>query len=224
MSSTRTTKKQEPTLAERLAAPFPTADIEWRVSRAGKKDGRVWAQVVAYVTARAIMERLDEVFGLDGWKEEFRAGPAGGVICRIHFRMGEEWLWREDGAENTDFESVKGGLSNARKRAAAALGIGRYLYRIGDSWAEVHGRGEYYGRTKEGEAFRWDPPVLPAFALPEIERGNGQKASNRNVPRSSANGQNSTKKAPARRKSTKKDTNRVAAGPGLQALQNAGRA
>lgn len=142
MSSTATTRKRTapkraPALTEQLAAPFPAADIEWRVARAGTKNGRVWAQVLAYITARAIMERLDDVFGVEGWKEEFRAGPAGGVICRIYFRVGDEWLWREDGAENSDIESVKGGLSNARKRAAAALGVGRYLYRLDETWADV---------------------------------------------------------------------------------------
>ncbi|MEM6327698.1 MAG: Rad52/Rad22 family DNA repair protein, partial [Bacteroidota bacterium] len=111
----------------RLAAPFPAHDVEWKpgATTRDKKKGLA----MAYITARAVQDRLDEVFGPGGWKNEFREGPSGGVICRIWFTNDDgEWVWREDGADNTDVEAVKGGLSNAMKRAGAALGIGRYLY------------------------------------------------------------------------------------------------
>ena len=55
----------EPNLA-RLRDPFAPEDIEWRVQQAGEKNGRPWARVLAYVTNRAIMERLDEVVGPEG--------------------------------------------------------------------------------------------------------------------------------------------------------------
>lgn len=154
----------------RLTEPFPAGDVEWRVSRTGKNNNGVWAKVLAYITARAIHERLDEVFGPGGWKNEFREGPSGGVICRIYFRGdGGEWVWREDGAENTDIEAVKGGLSSAMKRAGAVLGIGRYLYHLDEGWANVHDDGDRYGRLpkdKGGDSFHWDPPALPEWALP----------------------------------------------------------
>lgn len=155
---------------KRLTEPFAPQDIEWRVGRAGKNAKGVWATVLAYITARAIQERLDEVFGPGGWKNEFRDGPKGGVICRIYFRNDEgEWVWREDGAENTDVEAVKGGLSGAMKRAGSALGIGRYLYRLDEGWANIHAKGANYQSANEKKgipAFRWDPPDLPAWALP----------------------------------------------------------
>jgi hypothetical protein len=152
---------------ERLAEPFDEEDIEWRVGRAGKKGNKIWAKVLAYITARAIMDRLDEVFGVAGWKEEFREGPDGGVICRIYFKDDNgEWIWREDGADNTDIESVKGGLSSARKRAGAALGIGRYLYQLEEGFAEIDDNGPFMGVTKEKQYFRYFPPALPKWALP----------------------------------------------------------
>lgn len=42
-----------------------------------------------------------------------------------------------DGAENTDIEPVKGGLSDAYKRAAVKWGIGRYLYDMEAAWVDV---------------------------------------------------------------------------------------
>lgn len=48
-------------------APFNPEDIEWRIQQSGKtRDGKVWAMVLAYVTNRAIMKRLDDVCGKAG--------------------------------------------------------------------------------------------------------------------------------------------------------------
>ena len=68
---------------ERLKDPFPASDVEWRIARSGEKDGRVWAMCLAYITNRAIMERLDEVVGPDRWENEFGAAPGGGIVCGI---------------------------------------------------------------------------------------------------------------------------------------------
>jgi hypothetical protein len=156
-------------LAEQLGEPFPAEDVEWRVGQAGKKGEGVWAKVLAYVTNRAIQERLDAVMGPVNWRNEFREGPGGGVLCGLSVRWAEEWVTKWDGAENTNFESVKGGLSGAMKRAAVQWGIGRYLYNLPEGWANVHGGGRHYqGANKEKgtPAFKWDPPPLPAWALP----------------------------------------------------------
>ncbi len=53
--------------------PFSPEDIEWRIQQSGKtRDGKVWAMVLAYVTNRAIMKRLDDVCGKAGWRNEYR--------------------------------------------------------------------------------------------------------------------------------------------------------
>jgi hypothetical protein len=155
----------------RLRDPFAPEDIEWRVQQAGEKNGKPWARVLAYVTNRAIMDRLDEVVGPANWRNEYREGPSGGVLCGLSIRVTREdgtaeWVTKWDGAENTDVEPVKGGLSNAMKRAAVHFGVGRYLYGLEEGWARVHDAGEHFARTKEGKSFRWDPPALPEWALP----------------------------------------------------------
>jgi hypothetical protein len=155
----------------RLRDPFAPEDIEWRLQQAGEKNGKIWGKVLAYITNRAIMDRLDEVVGPDNWQNEYREGPAGGVVCGISIRVrlpdgSAEWVTKWDGAENTDVEPVKGGLSNAMKRAAVQWGIGRYLYRLEEGWANVHDGGQLSGKTRDGKWFRWDPPALPDWALP----------------------------------------------------------
>jgi hypothetical protein len=149
-----------------LGECFAADEIEWRLQQAGEKNGRVWAICVPYVTNRAIQTRLDDVAGPARWKNEFARGPEGGVLCGLSIRTGGEWVTKWDGAENTDIEGVKGGLSGAMKRAAVQWGIGRYLYALDESFAHVHEGGKLRGKTKDGKSLRWDPPRLPDWALP----------------------------------------------------------
>lgn len=151
---------------EALKAPFPAEDIEWRLQSCGKKGDKIWALCLAYVTNRAIMARLDEVLTPAGWQNKFDAGPHGGVICGISVKVDGEWITKWDGAENTQVEAIKGGLSDSMKRAGYQWGIGRYLYKLEEGFAEVCERGKYRGTTKEKVSFRWNPPALPAWALP----------------------------------------------------------
>jgi|GEM_PF-3341392 len=150
-----------------LAAPFREDELEFRVQSAGESNGRVWAICLCYVTARAIMNRLDEVCGPENWWDHFTASPGGGVLCGITIRLpdGRE-LTKWDGSGATDVEAEKGILSGALKRAAVKFGIGRYLYSLEETFAQVHEQGRFRGKTKDGKSFRWDPPPLPTWALP----------------------------------------------------------
>ena len=147
-----------------LQGNFPENDLEWRVQTAGEKQGRVWALCVPYITNRAIQQRLDDVVGPERWKNEFKPGPDGGVLCGISIRVGDEWVTKWDGAENTDIEPVKGGLSGSMKRAAVMWGLGRTLYLLDEMFAEVNENGKHRGKTRDGTSFRWNPPKLPAWA------------------------------------------------------------
>lgn len=161
---------------KKLADPFPVHEIEWRVSRAGKKsNGDLWAKILAYVTNRAIMERLDEVCGPGGWKNEFKEWQGHeAVMCGLSIKIDNEWVTKWDAAENTDFEAVKGGVSGSQKRAAVQWGIGRYLYQLEETWAQVSEHGTFAGQyvdKKTGEKlfFKFDPPALPDWAVPKAE-------------------------------------------------------
>ena len=168
----------------RLTDPFDPADIEWRVQMAGKtKSGNgMYAILVPYVTNRAIQQRLDDVCTPVGWRNEYIYPTEKSVICGISILCPGEvpstkfWLTKWDGAEETNIEAVKGGLSGAMKRAAIQWGIGRYLYKLEsaivtpqldkpqamDGWImtkiKLEGRDQrvYYKR-----------PTLPAFARPK---------------------------------------------------------
>ncbi len=158
---------------KKLHEPFLAGDIEWRVQSAGVTSDKTWAKVLAYVQARAIFERLDEVCGSANWQLEVKQID-GGFLAGIGIRHYGEWIWKWDGAQNTDIESLKGGISGAVKRAGVPWGIGRYLYNLRVAYADITPNGEYYqSKDKKGkyDAFKWNPPKLPVWALPEVIKG-----------------------------------------------------
>ena len=165
----------------KLKEPFPAEDIEWRLQSCGSGSKGIWAICLAYVSNRAIMNRLDEVVGPENWKNEFDRAPDGGVLCGISIKIGDEWVTKYDGAENTQVEAIKGGLSGSMKRAAVQWGIGRYLYNLEEEFATILPKdskeSSLRGKTKDGQEFKWLPPKLSAWALPG---GSGKPDSKKN--------------------------------------------
>lgn len=163
---------------KKLAEPFPATDIEWRIQSSGMSDTKgPWAKVLAYVTNRAIMERLDEVCGPENWQNDYKPWTTGapGVMCGIAVQIKGTWVWKWDGSEQPKEKSegqlvaVKGGFSMSMKRAGVQWGIGRYLYNLTEGWAAIGPEGEHYvpKNDKKGTPpFRWNQPKLPSWALP----------------------------------------------------------
>lgn len=118
-------------ISKALSAPFDVRELKWRAEGKPYQDGQqVWKTLaVVYVDARVVQDRLDEALGPGNWQNHYVAGPNGGVLAGISIRLGDEWITKWDGGENTNFSAVKGGLSDAFKRAAVCWGVGRYLYR-----------------------------------------------------------------------------------------------
>lgn len=118
---------------------FRPEDIQFRpITIVKKREGWQYdrALAAAYVDSRAIQDRLDEVCSPEGWQDEYCPGPAGGVMCRLSVKVADEWITKCDAAENSDIEPVKGGISNALRRAAVKWGMGRYLYDLKDLWVD----------------------------------------------------------------------------------------
>lgn len=121
-----------------LRAPFRPEEISWRIGSTSADKTRGLA--LAYVDARAVMDRLDSVCGPAGWQRRYSHADSK-TICEIGIRVDNEWIWKADGAGDTEFEAEKGALSDAFKRAAASWGIGRYLYNLESPWVDIEQRG-----------------------------------------------------------------------------------
>ena len=169
-----------------LSAPFDPLDIEWRIQRTDQKN--TGAYVLAYIDSRAVMNRLDKVVGSFNWrntKKEFK----GGIVDCIEIRNPEhpdEWVGKQDGADDTDVEPFKGALSDSMKRTGVLWGIGRYLYQLeaykikliegyknDDDWYNISLKDPADPSTKKW--YSWQPPALPKWAIPDDSEEKAQK-------------------------------------------------
>lgn len=135
---------------ERLRAPFPPDRVSWRVgsTTGDKKRGLA----LAYIDARDVQDRLDDVVGPENWQCRYPHAN-GKTVCEIGLRIDGEWVWKADGAGDTDVEAEKGALSDAFKRSAVRWGIGRYLYDVPSPWVEIEQAGRSY-KIKDAELVR----------------------------------------------------------------------
>lgn len=177
--------------AERLFAllrePFQAVDLEWRVMYSrepGNQHEAPLILVTPYVNRPALINRLNQVCGIDGWQTAARhqdghVSVGVGVWIPPVITVGEgpmaellatgRWVWRWDGTGPLDHdpkgkglsraEAGKGDFSNAFKRACEQLGCALYLRELKPLRAIVSRNGRY--KAKIGtEVYRWDPPGL----------------------------------------------------------------
>ena len=92
-------------LLKKLREPFRKEELEFRVG--ATNNDKSMGLALAYVQARAIQNRLDELFGVDGWTVSYKEISAG-FICSLSIKINDRWVTKEDGAGMTEYESVKG--------------------------------------------------------------------------------------------------------------------
>jgi len=168
---------------KQLAQPFPGNQVKWRVgaTTGDKKKGLA----LAYIDARAVMDRLDEACGPENWQSKIEVHGER-VLCSIgiNIKAGDgmaeapEWVWKTDGAGATEVEGDKGGISDAIKRAAVHWGVGRYLYSMDSPWVVL----DKYKKIDKSEFAKLDklaggtptpaepptpPPPQPASPQPQ---------------------------------------------------------
>jgi hypothetical protein len=144
-----------------LSAPFDPKDVKFKPQVVqGNR-----ALALAYVDARVIQDRLDEVLGVEGWQDEYECLPDGTVVCRLRLRLGDTWVTKMDvggPSEQPDGgDRMKAAFSDALKRAAVKFGVGRYLYRLAAQWVDYDPVKRQFART----------PTLPPFAIPKRRVG-----------------------------------------------------
>ena len=140
--------KDAKTIREELARPFAPEDLEWRIQVTSKD--KTSGLAIPYVTNRAIQDRLDEVVGPENWYNDYKPwhgnGKKDAQICGISIYFeGKGFITKWDGAEDSDIEPIKGGLSDSMKRSAVQWGIGRVLYKMTKPlWVKIEQKGNSY--------------------------------------------------------------------------------
>lgn len=158
-------------ITEALSAPFDPSVVKFKP--AVVQGNRALA--LAYVDARVIQDRLDEVLGVENWQDEYDSLPDGSVVCRLRLRFGDEWVTKVDvgspSEQPDEHDRVKAAFSDALKRAAVKFGIGRYLYRLPSSWCDYDPQKRQFRQppqlqtgkpSKGGKAARITGHPLPA--------------------------------------------------------------
>jgi hypothetical protein len=112
-------------ISKALCAPFEEKDLKHRPGRAG--------MTFTYADARAVAQRLDDTLGIEGW--QFEVKVADGARNVVHGSLavvigGKTTIRQDFGYPNSaqDDEPLKSAASDALRRCAAQLGVGRSLY------------------------------------------------------------------------------------------------
>jgi hypothetical protein len=148
-------------IGEQLRDPFPLAALGWKPQAV--KGNRALA--VAYIDARDVMQRLDDVVGVENWQDEYLPLDGGQVMCKLSVRFGDGWVTKCDvGGESEQPDKgdrEKAAFSDALKRAAVKFGIGRYLYSMSSQWCDYDPVKKQFVQT----------PLVPAHFLPTPAKG-----------------------------------------------------
>ncbi len=89
---------------------------------------------VAYVDARQVQDKLDDVCGPANWADDYRVinnNMFAGVGINVSSNPeNPQWVWKWDCGTESNTEKEKGESSDAFKRAAVKWGVGRFLYTL----------------------------------------------------------------------------------------------
>jgi len=87
---------------------------------------------VAYVDARQVQDKLDDVVGPNNWQTKYET-IGNQLFCHLGIWDNDksEWVWKSDTGTESMAEKEKGMVSDAFKRAAVQWGVGRFLYSLG---------------------------------------------------------------------------------------------
>lgn len=144
--------------------------FHWKVQTADAKK----CTMVAYVDARQVMDKLDEVVGAGNWQDTFTV-INNNVYCSLGIKCGDDWIWKTDCGTESNVEKEKGESSDAFKRAAVKWGVGRFLYELKfleiDSMEYKNKKGDVSYKPAKGGKIIWDKDELNEYCKTVFEGG-----------------------------------------------------
>ena len=134
-----------------LNVKTPKDEIKYRIGQKFGKQGvdkngntiAKSARMLAYVDARYVMEKLDQVVGSANWSNAFHRDEKGMLYCTITITFERkdgvaDTISKTDVGTESNVEQQKGEVSDAFKRCAVHFGLARDLYVLPkDPWSMV---------------------------------------------------------------------------------------
>jgi len=140
-----------------LLKPFAKADIEIKISATNREKTKGLAS--PYADMRCYFVRLDKICGVENWSHTITLSERGAVCALTIFGVTKSAVG--DYPQAAEANPATSAEAQAFKRACAAFGLGRYLYSLGDHWAEL---------TTDGKKFI-DPARVVAQMYASLPKG-----------------------------------------------------
>lgn len=163
---------------------------QWRVQSFSKV--KASCTCVAYIDARDVMNRLDNVVGAGLWQDDYRV-INNQLFAGIGILINGQWVWKWDTGTESETEKEKGIVSDSFKRAAVKWGVGRFLYDLDIQYLDANEKkadGKYpYPIDEQGKRI-WDitkyvndkvrkgvtPKTAPAETAKPVEKSSAKLA------------------------------------------------
>jgi hypothetical protein len=137
-----------------LSVPPPEKRISWKLQAGYKKDPQTnkptRGLVVAYIDARDVQDRLDQVVGAENWSDAYTVVEINpnrvSVECRLTVcgvTKSDVGTGTKSGKDDPGDNLAKGAYSDALKRAAVKFGIGRFLYDLEKFYVDLDADGKF---------------------------------------------------------------------------------
>lgn len=153
-------------VASGLAASFQASEVRWRPGNYSRRRGAqgypqgTRQQMLPYIDARNVMERLDRVVGGSRWQDLYRiVDPVSNAVeCGIAILIAGQWVWKYDvgypnsADDDAGKEPLKAAYSDAFKRCGVKWGIGRGIYAMRKKWVNVDSDGRPTGDSQETDS------------------------------------------------------------------------
>ena len=157
------TQKSIEEIQKQLSEPF-TKEVNGKIYPAHKwlpqetNDNNTKIACYPYVDRELVIDRLNEVIGIDGWQFLSIREADGSRTGTMSLFLNGKWIDRSDvGTENNSRNKEKASKekaanSDALKRCASQFGIGLYLNHLGIKWlpCKQKSNGKYQATDDQG--------------------------------------------------------------------------
>ena len=121
----------------KLNVATPKDEIKYRPGSTFNWAEKKYARMLAYVDARYIQDKLDEIVGIGNWSNQFHRDEKGILYCTITIKFIREdgsvdSISKTDVGTESNVEQQKGEVSDAFKRCAVHFGLARDLHNLPD--------------------------------------------------------------------------------------------
>ena len=121
----------------KLNAPTPKDEIKYRPGSTFNWAEKKYARMLAYVDARYVQDKLDEIVGIGNWENRYSRDEKGILFWTITITFERKdgvvgTISKTDCGTESNVEQQKGEVSDAFKRCAVNFGIARDLYNLPD--------------------------------------------------------------------------------------------